>query len=148
MSAHSAPKVVPLASNARRAKRAHQVARKKRDFTIGCRVAQLENLIATLDRHIARGSFNQRFQFSLAASILLHLVVIAFVTFTLPKPATNNNQQLEVVLVNAKSKTKPTKADVQAQHNLDGGGNTDANRRAKSPLPVLCAMMRSRATLP
>jgi protein TonB len=44
---------------------------------------------------------------------------------------------MEVVLVNAKSKTKPTKADVQAQHNLDGGGNTDAERRAKSPLPVM-----------
>ena len=32
---------------------------------------------------------------------------------------------------------KPTKADVLAQANLDGGGNTDADRRAKTPLPVL-----------
>src|SRR5205823_1907689 len=44
---------------------------------------------------------------------------------------------LEVALVNAKSKTKPTKAEILAQHRLDGGGNTDANRRAKTPLPVL-----------
>ncbi len=44
---------------------------------------------------------------------------------------------LEVALVNAKSKAKPTKAEILAQANLDGGGNTDANRRAKTPLPVL-----------
>ena len=44
---------------------------------------------------------------------------------------------LEVALVNAKTAAKPAKADVLAQHNLDGGGNTDADRRAKTPLPVL-----------
>ena len=33
---------------------------------------------------------------------------------------------LEVALVNAKTKEKPVKADVLAQANLDGGGNTDA----------------------
>jgi hypothetical protein len=42
-----------------------------------------------------------------------------------------------VVLVNAKSKAKPVKAQALAQHNLDGGGNTDADRRAKSPMPLL-----------
>ncbi len=46
-------------------------------------------------------------------------------------------QPIEVALVNAKTKEKPTKADVLAQANLDGGGNTDKDRRAKSPLPVL-----------
>ena len=44
---------------------------------------------------------------------------------------------LEVALVNAKSATKPTKADILAQAHLDGGGNTDADRRAKTPLPVM-----------
>jgi protein TonB len=44
---------------------------------------------------------------------------------------------LEVTLVNAKSQTKPTTPDVLAQANLDGGGNTDAARRAKTPLPVV-----------
>jgi protein TonB len=33
--------------------------------------------------------------------------------------------------------SKPTKADILAQANLDGGGNTDAKRRAKTPLPAL-----------
>src|SRR5262249_9742135 len=78
------------------------------------------------------------FQASLACSILLHALVITFVTFKMPdKSIANNNQPMEVVLVNAQSKTKPVKGDVLAQHNLDGGGNTDANRRAKTPLPVV-----------
>lgn len=46
-------------------------------------------------------------------------------------------QPLQVVLVNSKSKSRPVKADALAQHNLDGGGNTPEDRRAKSPLPTL-----------
>jgi protein TonB len=75
---------------------------------------------------------------TLAASIVLHAVVLAlkFSPFDL-SVLDRNGPPLEVALVNAKSKTKPTKAEILAQHNLDGGGNTDANRRAKTPLPVL-----------
>jgi len=43
---------------------------------------------------------------------------------------------LEVVLVNSKSASEPVKAEVLAQANLDGGGNTDEDRRAKTPLPA------------
>jgi protein TonB len=39
------------------------------------------------------------------------------------------------VLVNARSTAAPKKAEVLAQANLDGGGNTDTERRAKTPLP-------------
>jgi len=46
-------------------------------------------------------------------------------------------QPLEVVLVNSKTKAKPVAPDVLAQANLDGGGNTDENRRAKTPLPAM-----------
>jgi periplasmic protein TonB len=53
------------------------------------------------------------------------------------KPAADKSPRIEVALVNAKTKERPIKADVLAQANLDGGGNTDADRRAKSPLPVL-----------
>ena len=42
-----------------------------------------------------------------------------------------------MALVNAKSKFKPAVADILAQSNLDGGGNTELPRRAKTPLPVL-----------
>lgn len=75
---------------------------------------------------------------AIAASILLHSVVIVlrFSPFDL-SALDRNGPQLEVALVNAKSTSKPTKAEILAQANLDGGGNTDANRRAKSPLPVL-----------
>jgi protein TonB len=75
---------------------------------------------------------------AIAASILLHSVVIVlrFSPFDL-SALDRNGPQLEVALVNAKSISKPTKAEILAQANLDGGGNTDANRRAKSPLPVL-----------
>src|SRR5262249_37696260 len=43
---------------------------------------------------------------------------------------------LEGGVVNAKSTSKPAKADILAQASLDGGGNTEADRRAKTPLPI------------
>jgi len=43
---------------------------------------------------------------------------------------------LEIVLVNAKTETLPTKADALAQSNLDRGGNTEAKRQMKTPLPT------------
>lgn len=77
-------------------------------------------------------------QAALTISIVLHTVLIFGVSFKMidPSKLANLNQPLEVVLVNAKTEAKPPKADALAQHNLDGGGNTDADRRAKSPLPV------------
>jgi len=70
-------------------------------------------------------------------SILLHMVVLAlhFSPFDVPR-FDRSGPPLEVALVNAKSESKPTKADILAQARLDGGGNTDADRRAKTPLPV------------
>ena len=44
---------------------------------------------------------------------------------------------LDVVLVNSKTSSKPVKADALAQANLDGGGNTEADRRAKTNLQKL-----------
>ncbi|TAK88217.1 MAG: TonB family protein [Betaproteobacteria bacterium] len=74
---------------------------------------------------------------AIGLSIALHAAALA-VHFKLPdrlhwKPS---EQPLEVVLVNAKTRDKPVRADVLAQSNLDRGGNVDANRRAKTPLPV------------
>ena len=68
----------------------------------------------------------------------IHAVLVAmhFHVFDINKPK-DRGPPLEVALVNAKSTDKPTKADILAQANLEGGGNTDADRRAKSPLPVL-----------
>jgi protein TonB len=49
---------------------------------------------------------------------------------------------MEVVIVNSKTRSVPTKAQVLAQANLDGGGNTDEARRALSPLPTLAENRR------
>ncbi|MBC7943810.1 MAG: energy transducer TonB [Burkholderiales bacterium] len=74
---------------------------------------------------------------ALALSIALHGAFL-LVHFKAPdkKRERNFTPPLEVVLVNSKSAVTPPKADTLAQTNLDGGGNTDAKRRAKSPLPA------------
>lgn len=74
---------------------------------------------------------------ALAISIALHVAVL-MLHFAAPdkKKINNSTPPLEVVLVNSKSVARPVKADALAQTNLDGGGNTDAERRAKSPLPA------------
>jgi protein TonB len=79
-----------------------------------------------------------RFNYAVMASIVLHAIVLFGVTIRPPDLSKLDGiaPALEVVLVNAKSLTRPDKADALAQHNLDGGGNTDLDRRAKSPLPV------------
>ena len=75
---------------------------------------------------------------ALVISLAVHMMVLAvrFQPFDLRKML-DRGPALEVALVNAKSKAKPAKADILAQANLDGGGNTDAERRAKTPLPPL-----------
>jgi protein TonB len=81
---------------------------------------------------------NRMLGFALGASIVLHAVLLAvrFHPFDLTRKQ-DNAPPLEIALVNAKSQSKPTKADILAQSNLDGGGNTDAQRKAKTPLPAL-----------
>lgn len=137
-SSKSARKVVPLVPLGRRAKRTHQAARKSVIAELDARIAQLEQVVARLDKRVTRGGFKRPFQISLAGSIVLHLLLITLVTFKMPdKGKLENDQVLEVVLVNAKSKSKPVTALALAQHNLDGGGNTDADRRARTPFPIL-----------
>ncbi len=76
--------------------------------------------------------------YALTGSLLVHAIVLTihFSPFDLSK-LTDSGPPLEVALVNARTTAKPTKADILAQAHLDGGGNTDADRRAKTPLPVL-----------
>jgi protein TonB len=80
---------------------------------------------------------SSRLDVAIFISIIFHAVVLFGVTFKLPTPKIENAiTPLEVVLVNSKSISKPYKADTLAQANLDGGGNTDDNRRAKTPFPL------------
>ena len=75
-------------------------------------------------------------KWTLAASIGVHVILLSL-HFELPKlfKQAVPTPPLEVSLVNAKTDSKPSKADFLAQANLDGGGNTDAKRRLSSPLP-------------
>jgi protein TonB len=73
----------------------------------------------------------------LAVSVVLHAIVL-LITFAPPVfDGTKFVPHLDVVLVNSRSLAKPLKADALAQSNLDGGGNTEAERRAKTNLPKL-----------
>jgi protein TonB len=73
---------------------------------------------------------SSRLDVAILVSIIFHAVVLFGITFKLPTPKFDNAvTPLEVVLVNSKSTSKPHKANALAQANLDGGGNTDDNRR-------------------
>ncbi|SFE97819.1 energy transducer TonB [Nitrosomonas sp. Nm166] len=74
----------------------------------------------------------------MVASLLLHGIILLGVTFEFPQPKLDKiATSLEVVLVNNKTSTKPAQTELLAQNNLDGGGNTENNRRAKTPFPIL-----------
>ena len=104
---------------------------------------QLDNLplaerFFALQRTLQAMDHVTRFQYAIAASFALHAVVLFGVNIRPPDLSQLESiaPPLEVVLVNAKSASRPLQADALAQRNLDGGGNTDLDRRAKSPLPV------------
>lgn len=79
-----------------------------------------------------------RLSVAMAASLLLHAFIFFGVTFQFPQPKPDKiASSLEVVLVNNKTPAKPKESKLLAQDNLDGGGNTDDDRRAKTPFPVL-----------
>lgn len=81
---------------------------------------------------------SHRLTIAMGFSLLLHIILFFGVTFEFPKPNFDKiANSLEVVLVNNKTPTKPAKTELLAQENLDGGGNTDEDRRAKTPFPVL-----------
>ena len=91
---------------------------------------------ATLGGYLS--SQTNRMVVAIVASMLLHVIILFGVTFQFPQPKFDKiASSLEVVLVNNKTLTKPKETELLAQDNLDGGGNTDADRRAKTPFPVL-----------
>ena len=135
MKAMPARKIVPLPRRGQHARHAPWSGAAAR---IDHRLSQLEQHFAALDRRYVALAIRTRIEFALLLSIVLHVLVIGFVTFKMPekKPLSDLSQPLDVVLVNAQSTAKPPQADALAQKNLDGGGNTDADRRARSPFPV------------
>jgi periplasmic protein TonB len=72
---------------------------------------------------------------ALTVSIGLHITVLA-IRFVDPEllRVRASDPPLDIILVNAKSETRPGKPEALAQANLDGGGSHDSGRRT-SPLP-------------
>jgi protein TonB len=127
-------KVVPLRRRAKHARHAPWQAAVDR---LEARIAELERGMNALDRRMTALGKNGRMQVAFSVSVFLHAIIIFGVTFTLPDLGKLGAQApLEVTLVNARTQARPEKADALAQANLDGGGNTAAKRRARSPLPV------------
>ena len=95
-------------------------------------------LVSFSDYLLERFGLVATMQVAVIASIAFHLLVIVGVGFKVPSiPRWDDpHNVMDVVLVNSKSATRPTKADALAQANLDGGGNTDQKLRASSPMPV------------
>ncbi len=81
---------------------------------------------------------SSRLNVAIAVSLVIHAVLLFGINFKAPFVGKEHaSLPLEVVLVNSRSETKPRKADALAQANLDGGGNTDRNRQAKTPVPLM-----------
>jgi protein TonB len=78
-----------------------------------------------------------RMALALLASAAVHGMVLStqFVQIN-PRLFEDLSLPMEVVLVNAKTADSPLNPDALAQVNLAGGGNTDEDRRLKSPLPA------------
>ncbi|MCK7495528.1 MAG: energy transducer TonB [Comamonadaceae bacterium] len=79
-----------------------------------------------------------------AVSVAVHAAVLA-VRFVDPEflRVRASDPTLEIILVNARSETRPSQAQALAQANLDGGGTNDDGRRT-SPLPETCPDARRR----
>ena len=78
---------------------------------------------------------NRRLWLAITISLAAHALLMTL-HFSFPDASKAMREKaLDIVLVNAKSARKPTNPQALAQANLDGGGNTDENRRLKTPLP-------------
>ncbi|MES2636961.1 MAG: TonB family protein [Pseudomonadota bacterium] len=88
-------------------------------------------------RHLTTyNAFSNAFGVAIAISVIIHAVILTIHFEPELKRLANKLPSLNVVLVNAKTKKAPEKAELLAQANLDRGGNTDANRQMKTALPA------------
>jgi len=74
---------------------------------------------------------------AMLASAALHGMLLSTqIVHINPRLFEDTSVPMEVVLVNARSAESPLNPDALAQVSLAGGGNTDEDRRLKSPLPA------------
>ena len=87
--------------------------------------------------HFTFGSQDRVLGAAIGLSLALHAALLSM-HFRFPDASRwkSSSAPIEVVLVNAKTKERPAKADALAQANLNRGGTVEENRRAKTPLPV------------
>lgn len=72
---------------------------------------------------------------ALVASVLLHALVLSL-HFAFPDASRAfEKRALDIILVNSKSVQRPSEAQALAQARLDGGGDTERERRVRTPLP-------------
>jgi len=78
---------------------------------------------------------DRRLWIAIGASLLFHGLLLSL-HFAFPEASrVAREKALDIILVNARTQRPPAEAQALAQANLDGGGNTDADLRAKTPLP-------------
>lgn len=87
--------------------------------------------------HFIFGSQERVLGAALGLSLALHAALLTM-HFKMPDPSLRKppSASIDVVLVNARTKERPAKADTLAQANLNRGGSVEENRRATTPLPV------------
>jgi protein TonB len=87
--------------------------------------------------HFTFGSQDRVLGAAIGLSLALHATLLSM-HFKFPDASRwkSSSAPIEVVLVNARTKDRPAKADALAQANLNRGGTVEENRRAKTPLPV------------
>ena len=87
--------------------------------------------------HFIFGSQDRVLGAALGLSLALHGALLTM-HFRMPDASRlkSPSASIDVVLVNARTKDRPAKADVLAQANLNRGGTVEENRRATTPLPV------------
>lgn len=72
---------------------------------------------------------------AVGGSLLLHALLLSL-HFSFPDASRAiQTRALDIILVNSKSAQRPSDAQALAQANLDGGGNSEQNRRVRTPLP-------------
>lgn len=78
---------------------------------------------------------DRRLWLAIGISLLLHGLILSL-HFSFPEASQVVREKgLDIILVNARSNRPPAQPQALAQANLDGGGNTDADRRISTPLP-------------
>ncbi|MCL4745723.1 MAG: energy transducer TonB [Burkholderiaceae bacterium] len=96
----------------------------------------LSSVVARTPLHRGALSLRDPLTVGVLASVALHALVLAL-KFTPPAPVrfAPQDSRLEVVLLNARTESKPLKHEVLAQVDMEGGGDRDTGR-ARSPLPA------------